>query len=416
MNRLIAAATLCAGALFLQGCGAGNVAAPASKSDDHPQLVELFSWWTAPGEAEALQALVDSHKLVEPNARIFNAAAASGTRAQQILDERLAKNDPPDLFQENAHDVRAFLKQNPGKLQALDGLFDSLGLRQKVLPEVINDVSIDGHIYSLPLNIHRENALFYNKALFAQHGISPPNTLHELLRACETLKAAGVTPIATSHQGWILRIMFNSIALGKMGSELYYQYFKGMRAPEEPALREAINTFGDVLEKYTNADAGEDGFGWTNAAQAVYNGDAAMFMHGDWTTGHLTQLGWKPDVDFGVIGSPGASDMFLYGIDVFALPAGAKSDEAARDFLSTFASTSGQVSFNRLKGSSPIRFDVPRERMTGVGRATLADLEHARFRMLVRSLQVWDDAFNAFAKKRDRDALYQVFVSNPPSH
>src|SRR5688572_20938152 len=69
-----------------------------STGNDIAPLVELFSWWTAPGEAESLQALVDAHELAQPNARIFNAAAASGTRARQTLTERLARNEPPDLF------------------------------------------------------------------------------------------------------------------------------------------------------------------------------------------------------------------------------------------------------------------------------------------------------------------------------
>ncbi|HZU83354.1 MAG TPA: extracellular solute-binding protein, partial [Polyangiaceae bacterium] len=239
-------------------------------------------------------------------------------------------------------------------------------------------------------------------------------TVDEFLATCEKLKQAGVTPVATAYQGWILRLMFNSIAMGKMGAGAYRDYFTTGRADLVPALRDAILVFKTVLESYVNDDASEDGFNWTNAAQAVYSGDAAMFMHGDWAKGYLMQLGWRPGVDFGVVGAPGAADLFLYGVDVFAIPRGAQNERGAREFLETIASKDAQVAFNRIKGSSPIRMDAPTEQLDPLARATLADLRAARVRMLVRSRPAWDDAIGRFARTRDVDALVRAFVDEPP--
>ena len=293
-------------------------------------------------------------------------------------------------------------------------MFDQLGLRQVIFPEILRDVTHDGHIYVMPVNVHRENALFYNRRLFAAHHLTPPRTLEELLAVCRTLKAAGVVPLATANQGWILRIMFNSLALGRMGSAAYYDYFSGHNVADITRLRQAIDLFADVVERYVNPDAGDEGFGWTNAAQAIYNGDAAMFLHGDWVKGYFLQLGWSGDSDFGVVGSPGATDFFLYGIDAFALAAGAHNEAGARRFLTTVASTAGQVAFNRIKGSSPVRRDVPREELDALGRETLGDLDKARFRMLVRSRPSWEDAMVSFSRDHDRAALLRAFVDAPP--
>jgi glucose/mannose transport system substrate-binding protein len=409
------AATVLGVALASLGCASGDAASAADGPDAPPrrELVELFSWWTAPGEAGALQALIDTHHVTYPGARLFN-AAASGTEARELLAERLSRHDPPDLFQQNAHDFRAFLADNPGALEPLDAMFDADGLGRVVLPEVVRDLTIDGHIYAMPVNLHRENALFYNRALFAAHGLEPPTTLRGLLDLCATLRALGITPIATSHQDWILRIMFHAIVMGHMGSARYHAYFTGQSPEAAPMLREAIDVFATVLERYTNADAGEEGFGWINAAQAVYNGDAAMLLHGDWTTGYFEKLGWTPNVDFGVVGATGAADLFLYGVDAFAFPRHAPNPRGAREFLGTIASPAGQVAFNRLKGSSPIRTDIDLAQLSPVGRATWNDLEHAAFRMLVRNRPAWDGAFARFAKTRDRDALFRVFVETPP--
>ena len=162
-----------------------------------------------------------------------------------------------------------------------------------MLPEIIADVTVDGHIYSMPVNIHRENTLFYNKQIFAAHSLQPPTTIDELLQVCATLKAAGVTPIATAHQGWILRIMFNTLAMGAMGADAFHDYMTGGQRDDD-LLAGAIDLFADVLANDVNASASNADFGWTDAADEVAAGRAAMFLHGDWAKGYYVQLGWTP--------------------------------------------------------------------------------------------------------------------------
>jgi glucose/mannose transport system substrate-binding protein len=203
--------------------------------------------------------------------------------------------------------------------------------------------------------------------------------------------------------------------MGVMGIDAYHGYFTGQRSGDVVALRRAIDVYAEVVENYVNPDAGDDGFGWTSAAQAVFNGDAAMLLHGDWSKGYFVQLGWNGDTDFGVVGAPGAASMFLYGVDAFTLAAGARNDAGARSFLLTVASPEGQVAFNRIKGSSPIRPDVPREELDSLGRETLSDLEHARIRMLVRSRPIWEDSLAAFTRDHNREKLLRAFLDNPPT-
>lgn len=377
-------------------------------------LVELFSWWTAPGEAEAFQRLVDAHKSSYPDARLFNAAAASGALAREILKQRLIDNELPDLFQDNASDLATYVRQNPGKIMPLDGLYDELKLRSVVFPEVLADLTIEGHFYSIPVNLHRENTLIYNKKLFAQYGLAVPRTLDELLVVCDVFKRHGVTAIATTHQGWVLRILFNSILIAKMGSHHYNDYFMGRASREDPLLRESIRILDELLTNYSNSDAGEDGFGWMNAAQAVLSGDAAMYFHGDWAKGYLVQLGASPDTDFGAVAAPGTQDAFLYNVDVFAMPRHAPNEVGATAFLTTIASRAAQAAFNRIKGSSSVRTDGLIEDFDQIGRDTMRDLMNAQVRMLVRNGDGCDDALGVFAKYRDEDTLYETYVNNPP--
>ena len=383
-------------------------------NDTTEDVVEIFSWWIAPGEAEALQALVDVHKEHHQNSRIFNAAEESGDQARARLAERLNDNEPPDLFQENAHELPNFIAEHSGLLRPLDAFLDRMGYDQMILSEVLDNVSVDGSVYAMPVNLHRENTLYYNEQIFTDYDLTPPTTLEEFFEVCATLEAAGVAPVATANQGWILRIMFNTIAMGSMGPEAYQAYFSGQATGESPALRQAITDYARVVEEYVNADWNSEAFGWTEAAQAVFEGDAAMFLHGDWATGYFEQLGWTPGVDFGAVNAPGASELFLYGVDAFAMPAGGPNPEGAELFLETVGSEEGQISFNRIKGSSPMRLDVDPAQFDAIGQETLATLRDASIRMLTPAWTDWDDAFAAYGMSSDEDALYQFFVDTYP--
>lgn len=44
--------------------------------------IEIFSWWTAGGEAEGLQALFDIYSKLYPDVEIINATVAGGGRNQ----------------------------------------------------------------------------------------------------------------------------------------------------------------------------------------------------------------------------------------------------------------------------------------------------------------------------------------------
>jgi len=399
--------------LCVGGCSNGN-SDSAAQAQSGVEQVTLFSWWIAPSEADALQALIAVHNEKYPKERIYNAALESGVKAQEALDANLAAGTPPDLFQESAYNLGGFLAANPATLVPLSDFFSAHGLLDVIVPEVIADVTFNGEIWAMPVNIHRENALHYNKKIFADLSLAVPTTLPELLATCDQLKAAGIIPLATAYDGWIIRILFNGLAAASMGPAAFESYFTGKTAIDEGAINQAIDLLDNVLTNYVNASANQPTFLWTDAANLLLNGQAAMFIHGDWAKGYLTQVGWKPGVGFDVVGMPGAADLFLYGVDSFALPNGGPQPEAAKHFLETVASAEGQIAFNKLKGSSTVRLDISPDQFDPAGQATLADLRNAKIRMLTRSKSVWDDAFHAFASSRDKAALLSVLIDNPP--
>jgi glucose/mannose transport system substrate-binding protein len=184
---------------------------------DAREQVEIMSWWNAPGEAEALRALLDVHSERNPDVDIFNSSQVGGEETQAEIEKRLADGNPPDVFQEVVADLGEILATDPEALESLDDLFENNGWNDAVVPAVLDLIKADGKIYAMPVGIHRDNSLFFNQSLMKANSIDPPTTIAELLTACEDLNAAGVTPLAMGGQGWIVEKACYSIAAGVMG-------------------------------------------------------------------------------------------------------------------------------------------------------------------------------------------------------
>lgn len=413
-------------AFLAAGCGSDDKAdadgAAGTGTTTETVKVEVFSWWTAPGEAEALQSLVDLHTNQYPLERIYNAATdpkviSGGVEAKAVLQERLEAGDPPDAFQTNAFELKqGFIASSPGLLQPLDDVFEAQGLVDDLAPEALRDVTVGGHYMAVPVNIHRENGLFYNKSVFADNGLEPPTTMADFLDVCAKLKDAGVTPLSIStSQGWIIDKVFISFALGTMGPDDFVKYIVDKAPVDEAVMMPAIDVLDKVLTDYIDVEgAAVDGFGWTQAADALKDGSAGMFIHGDWAKGYLMQVGATPDVDFGVVSSPDASGVFVYGMDVFAIPVGAKHEAGALDWVKTIGSPAGQVAFNEYKGSSPVRLNVPNKGLDPMAQSIYSAFKDAKQRIPAVGLPgSWDDGFVQLAKDHDKQALLQIMIDNP---
>jgi len=79
-------------------------------------------------------------------------------------------------------------------------------MRQRIQYLPLQEAQDNGSLYYLPYESY-SYVWYYNKDLFTKAGLdpeAPPTTWSELLDACDTLKAAGITPIAAGWKdGWL---------------------------------------------------------------------------------------------------------------------------------------------------------------------------------------------------------------------
>jgi len=368
----------------LSGCGSGDDSPPETKKD-----VEIFSWWTAGGEKEALDALIAYHQKAHPDENIINAAQQGSATAEQLLETDIAQKRYPDTFQINAgwplHDWAARTATDGTKLLvSLESLPQAAEWKVSFPAPVLEAVTHENQMYAIPVNVHRNNALFYNKKIFDQNAITPPATLDELFQVAAKLSALPerVIPLAVGYkEAWTLTILvFENLLVAEAGPQYFKDFFSGLKSPDDPIVTQTLN---DAVRLFAYTDAGGSALLWDEAVAQVENGVAAMTIMGDWAKGHFESRGQKPDVDFGQVPMPGSQTSFVYNPDCFPLMNGAPNRVGAGDLLATFGSVGGQDVFNPVKGSIPARIDANRTLYDAMSQRTMADFNSSQVQLVL---------------------------------
>ena len=347
-------------ALGIGALSASQLGALAAMAQEAGTL-EVFSWWTSPGEAAALQTLFDAFLAANEGVEIVNATVAGGggVNAQAVLQTRLQGNQPPDSWQ--THPGRELVDRYvvPGYCEPIADLFEEEGWAE-VMPEgLVNSASWESEPYSVPVNVHRGNTLWYNKQVLADAGVEIGDTMtvDEFFTALDALQSAGVTPLAFSNQeGFQGTQMYESTLLGVAGPEAYQALFNGEMSWQEQGARDAADIYARLLD-YVNDDF--TALTWDAAIAMVIEGRAGFNSMGDWAYGEVVA---KDAVDnIGWVSHPGTAGSFVLVVDSFTLPVGAPNAENAREWLRVIGSKEAQEAFNPLKGSIAARTDVNRD-------------------------------------------------------
>ena len=226
--------------------------------------------------------------------KIINATVAGGggMNAQAVLVTRMQGRNPPDSFQVHAGHELIDTWVVASRMEPITFIFQERGYLAAYPRGLVDIISWKGEIYSAPVNIHRSNMLWYNKRIFAGHGLRAPSSIEELLAVCRKLSGAGITPLALGDNGiWAATHLFESVALAVLGSEGYRGLWDGSTPWDSPAARQAIARFIGLLD-YVNSD--HAALSWDGAAQYVADGKAAMTVMGDWVEGYFKAKGLTP--------------------------------------------------------------------------------------------------------------------------
>jgi glucose/mannose transport system substrate-binding protein len=354
------------------GCGSDDT------TPEGPKKLEVYSWLVSGAEGTALTNLFDVLKAAQPGIDIVNAAQAHPDDARKELPMRIANGNPPDSFQAIGGADLMEWAMNKHALEPLDGLAAQQGWDAAFGPVLDSVRGPDGHIYGVPLNLERDNTLFYNKAVLAAAGVTPEeiSTVDGFFTAAEKIKAANimglVSPLAVSASGgWtIASHVFEDVLVARGGGAFYEKYLKGDAAADDPIMLQTITDVGKMMD-YANPDRATTG--WGAAVKMVCDGTAGMLFLPDFTKGEFQNKGCGADkIGYVSLNGPNEKTFIYVGI-TFPITQGAPNHAMAVEFAKVVGSVAGQEAFNPVKGSIAARLGVDPNKFDEISKFTLTE-------------------------------------------
>ena len=355
-------------ALALAGC-TGN-------DDDGEGAVEVLHGWTGGDGAEAAEAFFGGFEDEYPDIELDEQPIGGGgnQNLDQTVANRLQSNNPPGSF---AGWPGANLEQYDGVLGDVEeSVWDEADLASTHAEEAVEACRFNDGYAAVPVGSHRMNDLFYNVEVLDEAGVDPAsitdiNSLVEALEAVDSETDA--TPMAMSLASWAILQTWSVTMLGTQGYDAYMDFISGNG--DEAAVRETFETLEEIFENYISEDATSADF--TELNQDVMGGSAAFIHEGNWVAGAYINEGLEYGTDWDAIRFPGTEDMYGLHIDSFIYPGDNPTPEGSAAFLRYAGSETGQIAFNRYKGSIPTRQGVATDEFNSYLTETIEDFENA---------------------------------------
>lgn len=332
-NLRLAAIGSAAALLAVPACAGSGM----SGAEDSSDTLEI--WHAYAGEEDkvafidyALQTFEEEH----PDVAVKEVPAEHSSYKTK-LSAAVSSGNPPDVFYTLPGGyLNAFVEA--GQVEPLDDELAVDGWGDSFLPNAMPSVTFDGKPYAVPIDIDA-TLMWYNKALFAEHGWAVPETWDQFLTLCEQIKDAGVVPIALGNKdSWPATFWFQYPEMRLRGSGAVDDFVRGEPgATLGPEATEAAGVL-DTLREEEYLPEGANGMSDQEANILFLNGEAAMVLNGTWQIGMSAdapdgfELGYFPFPT--MEGGEGDQSDVLAGVAAsFAVAESSQNKEAATAFL-----------------------------------------------------------------------------------
>jgi raffinose/stachyose/melibiose transport system substrate-binding protein len=284
------------------------------------------------------QGIYDTFKAKYPNINVERTIVSNGDEYLNKITTSMAAGTAPDIFQTwLSGRLEPFVKA--GRVIALDDIINGdAELKDTITPAFLDTGTFNGKVYALATTLTAE-VIFYNKAIFAQYGLSIPATFDDLMNVITTLKKNGIIPFAMGNKDpWVGSIPYMAIFDRIAGVQLYKDIMVDHTSKwNDPAFIDAST----YLLKMRDAGAYPDNFNaleYNEAVELFKSGKAAMWFNGTWELANL--LKDIPDKNLGffnfpnIPGGKGSSKGFLLNKDEgYAISSNAKNKDGAVLYL-----------------------------------------------------------------------------------
>ncbi|GIJ27232.1 sugar ABC transporter substrate-binding protein [Micromonospora qiuiae] len=212
---------------------------------------------------------------------------------QQNAGMIINSSEGPDVMEYNKGNATAGLLSSQGLLTNLTEEATRRGWDKALSPSLQttarydNGVMGSGNWYGVP-NYGEYVMVYYNKELFAEHGVSVPTTLAELTAAMDTFVAKGVTPLGMSGAEYPAGQLFYQLALSRADRDFVnaYQLYTNPVDFRADPLRYGAEAFAEWVRKgYLAKDSA--GLKAEDMGTAFISGKVPMIISGSWWYGRF---------------------------------------------------------------------------------------------------------------------------------
>ncbi|QQA43632.1 ABC transporter substrate-binding protein [Pelagovum pacificum] len=235
-------------------------------------------------------------------------------RYQAFVQSSIAGNDTPPIFTWwNGKQLESLVET--GRIADLTEVWDA-AIEAGNYSQAERDLfTVDGTPYAIPLNVARWPVLYSYEAFEAAGIENPPETWDELIAAADALKEAGYVPFnAPNVGGWMGLIWFSELMI-RTDPDAFVGLTDGSVPYNGPEVQRAMDIWVDFYEKGYFTDPREQ-----DETRFFVNGDAAMYLIGEWTAGILANRGMEPGEDFGAFIMPTVDEDVENSIIIEAAP------------------------------------------------------------------------------------------------
>jgi raffinose/stachyose/melibiose transport system substrate-binding protein len=155
----------------------------------------------------------------------------------------------------------------------------------RFVPASLSNVTFDGKIWGVPVENSAIAVIWYNKAIFDEYGLTPPETLDELMAIAETLKENDIIPFALANKTkWTSSMYFMYLVDRLGGPEVFANAAtRSGGSFEDPVFVQAGEMVQEMVEKgYFNEGFNGLDYDTGQSRQLLYSGKAAMELMGNW--------------------------------------------------------------------------------------------------------------------------------------
>ncbi len=343
---------------LLTGCGLAILAGTAALAQTEIRITHAMS---SGAGAEAFNTIVANFEAANPGVTVNQIVFDDDIYSDTGLITQLQSNEVPDIYFQwagypVARDVEAGYAYDLSAAMAdgwqatfIDSAF-SAGA----------GTTVDGKVYMVPLSLDITNTIWYNKAIFAEYGLTPPATWEDFMGIVVTLAQAGETPIIEgNNELWPLGNWASHVAARVVDPVKYDAAFRQEMSFEEAGFLRPLEI---MQELHNNGAFNVDmqGLGADPAMAGFFQEAAVMHPIGSWLVGSEGDLA-EEGFEYGQFDTPvidpahPAPDSVIGTITGFVVHAQTTHPDEAIAFLKFLTSPESQVIWAEAGAISPVK-------------------------------------------------------------